>query len=58
MNSTILPQKTAAISSLADVHLNLFGLFGEDFCNHGFDCSLVSTFTDEAQVPTPVTRTM
>jgi hypothetical protein len=63
MNFTIstpfLYQKTAAISFLADnVGLNVFGLFGECVCIHCFDCSLVSTFTNETQVSSCVTHTM
>jgi hypothetical protein len=46
MNSTIstpfLPQKTVAISFLADVCLKVFGLFGECVCTHCFDCSLTA----------------
>jgi hypothetical protein len=30
-------------------------LFGECVCIHCFDCSLVSTFTTETQVSSPVT---
>jgi hypothetical protein len=41
MNSTIITpfqfQKTTAISFLADVCRNLFGLFGESVCIHGFE---------------------
>jgi hypothetical protein len=33
-------------------------LFGERVCIHCFDCSLVSTFTNETQVSAPVTCTM
>jgi hypothetical protein len=62
MDSTIrtpgLSQKTAAISYLVDVSLNCFGLFGEFVCIHCFDCSLVTTFTDEIQGSSPVIRTM
>jgi hypothetical protein len=61
-NSTIstpfLFQETGAISFLADVCLNFFGLFGECVCIHCFDCSLVSTFANETQVSSPVTCTM
>jgi hypothetical protein len=49
LNSTIstpfLSQKTVAISFLADVCLNIFGLFGECVCIHCFDCCLVASFT-------------
>jgi hypothetical protein len=31
-------------------------LFGECMCIHCFDCSLISTFTNEIQVLSPVTR--
>jgi hypothetical protein len=63
MNSTIstpfLCQKTVAISFLAEnVCLNVFGFSGECVCMHCFDCSLVSAFTNEAQVSWLVTRTM
>jgi hypothetical protein len=63
MNSTItthfLSQKTVAISFLSDdICLNFFGLFGECVGIHRFDCSLVSTFTNETHVSSPVTRTM
>jgi hypothetical protein len=62
MNSTIstpfLSQKTVAIGFLADVCLNFFGLFGECVCIHLFDCSLVSTFTNETQVSSPGTQMM
>jgi hypothetical protein len=58
--STPFPcQKTAAISFLADnVSLNFFGLFGECMCINCFDCSLVSTLTNETQILSPVTRRM
>jgi hypothetical protein len=62
MNSTIstpfLPQKTAAISFLADVRLNIFGLLGECVCIHCSDYTLVSTFTNETQVSSFVIRMM
>jgi hypothetical protein len=63
MNSTIrtpfLSQKTVAINFLADnIFLNFCGLFLEHVCIHCFYCSLVSTFTNETQVSSPVTRTM
>jgi hypothetical protein len=62
MNSTVTPflsQKTIVISFLIDgICLNFFGLFGEHVCIHYFDCSLVSTFTNEAQVSLPVTHTV
>jgi hypothetical protein len=35
-----------------------FGLFGECMCNHCYNCSFVSTFTNETQLSSPVTRTM
>jgi hypothetical protein len=54
----VLPQKTVAINFLANVCLNFFGLFGECVCIHWFDCSSVSTFTNETQVSSHVTRTM
>jgi hypothetical protein len=55
MNSTIrtffLSQKTVSISFLAGRRLfKLLGLFGECASIHCFDCSLVSTFTNETQV--------
>jgi hypothetical protein len=34
--------------------LNFFDLFGECACIHCFDCSLISTFTNETQVSSPV----
>jgi hypothetical protein len=61
MNSTIstpfLSQKTVGISfwQADNVCLNFFGLFGECVCIHCFDCSLVSTFKKETQVPPPGT---
>jgi hypothetical protein len=63
MNSTIntpfLYQETAAISFLANnVYLNFFGFSGECVCIQCFDCSLVSTFTNETQVSSTVTRMM
>jgi hypothetical protein len=61
MNFTIstpfLFQKTDAISFLEDVCLKCFGLFGECVCIQCFGCSLVSTFTDETQISSPVIRT-
>jgi hypothetical protein len=42
----------------ADVCLNLFGLFGKCMCIHCFDCSLVSTFTNETQVSSTVICTI
>jgi hypothetical protein len=62
-NSTIstplLSQKAVAISFLADnVCLNFFGLFDDCVCTNFFDCSLVSTFTSETHVLSPVTRTI
>jgi hypothetical protein len=42
---------------LADISLNLFGLFGECACIHCFDRSLVSTFANKTQVSSPITRT-
>jgi hypothetical protein len=38
--------------------LKFFGLFGKFVCIHCFDCSLVSAFTNENQVSSPVTLTM
>jgi hypothetical protein len=62
MNSSIstqfLSQKTVAISFLADVCLNFFGLFDECVCIHCFDRSLVSAFINEAQVSSSVIHTM
>jgi hypothetical protein len=59
MNSNItlfLFQKTVSINFLAsNVWLNFFSLFGECVCIHCFDCSLVSTFTNETQISSPVT---
>jgi hypothetical protein len=43
------------ISFLADVCLNVFGLFGECACIFYFDCSLASIFTKESHA---VTRTL
>jgi hypothetical protein len=57
MSTLFLLQKSVAISFLADnVCLNFFGLFVECVCTHCFDCYLVSTFTNETQVSSPVTR--
>jgi hypothetical protein len=42
----------------ADVCLNFFNLFGKCVCIHCFDYSLVSSFTNETQVSSPVTRIM
>jgi hypothetical protein len=39
-------------------YLNLLSLFREYVCIHCIDCSLVSVFTNETQVPSPVTRMM
>jgi hypothetical protein len=55
VNSTISTrfqsQGTVAFSFLAvNVCLNFSGLFGECVCIDCFDCSLVSTFTNETQV--------
>jgi hypothetical protein len=63
MNSTIsasfLSQKTVASSFLVDnASLNFFILFGECVCIHCFDCCLVSAFTNETLVSSPVTRMM
>jgi hypothetical protein len=33
-------------------------MFGEYVCIHCFDCSLISTFTNETQVSSPVTHTI
>jgi hypothetical protein len=58
--STLLycTRKPVAISFLADVSLNFFGLFSE--CLHPccFDCFLVLTLTNETQVSSPVTHMM
>jgi hypothetical protein len=52
-------KKTVTIGYLADsVCFNIFGLFGECVCIYCFDCSLVSTFTNETQLSSPVTRTL
>jgi hypothetical protein len=63
MNSTIstplLSQKTADISFLEGrQRLSFFGFSGGCVCMHYFDCSLVSAFTNETRVLSPVTRTM
>jgi hypothetical protein len=63
MNSTIstpfLSQRTVPVSFTANnICLNFFGLFGECLYIHCFDCSLVSTFTNETQVSSSVTRMM
>jgi hypothetical protein len=62
MNSTIstplLSQKTITISFLEDICLNVFVLLGEYGCIQCFYCSFVSTFTNETQVLSPVTRSM
>jgi hypothetical protein len=63
MNSAIctnfLSRKTAAMSFLQDnVCSVIFCLFGECVCLHCFDCYLVSTFTNETQVSSPVAHTM
>jgi hypothetical protein len=58
ISTPFLPQKTVAISFLVDVCLNFFDLSGECVCNHCFDCSLVSTFTNETQVSWPVSHMM
>jgi hypothetical protein len=55
----ILSQKTVAISFLADnICLNFFDLFGKCVCIRCFHCSLVSTFTNETEVSSPVTLMM
>jgi hypothetical protein len=60
INSTIstrfLRKKTADISFLTDVCLNIFGLLGECVCIHCFDWALVSTLTNETHVSSPVTH--
>jgi hypothetical protein len=62
MNSTIstpfLSQKAAAISFQANICLNFFGLSAEGVFIHCFDCSLASTFTNEAQILSLVTHTV
>jgi hypothetical protein len=64
MNSTIstpfLSQKIVAISFLADsVCLNFIGLLvNVCVCVHCLDCLLVSTFTNETQVSSPVSHKM
>jgi hypothetical protein len=45
---------TVAISFLADICLNFASLFGEYVCIYCLACSLVSTFTNETQVSSPV----
>jgi hypothetical protein len=62
-NSTVstpfLSHKTVAIGFLADnVDSNFVSLLGGCVCIHCFDCSLVSTFTNETQVSSPITRMM
>jgi hypothetical protein len=61
MNSTtstpLLSQKAAVVSILAEnVCLHVFSLSCECVCIHSFDCSLVSTFTNETRVLPPVTK--
>jgi hypothetical protein len=59
ISTPFLSQKTGVISFLADnICLNIFGFFGESVCIHCYDCSLVSTFTNETQVSLPVTHMM
>jgi hypothetical protein len=64
MNSTIstplLSQKIFAISFLAGRRLIklFFGLFGECVYIHYFEHSLLSTFTNKIQVPSPDTHIM
>jgi hypothetical protein len=59
MNSIIstpfLSQKTVAISLLAGwQRVQFFEFFGECVCIHCFGCSLVSAFTNEIRVSSPV----
>jgi hypothetical protein len=55
IGTPFLSHKTDAISFLEDnVSLKKFGFLDECVFIHCFDCSLVSTFTDETQVPSPV----
>jgi hypothetical protein len=62
LNSAIisfLSQKTVVVDYLADkVCLNFSDLFDECVYIHCFDCSLVSTFTNEIQVSSLATRTI
>jgi hypothetical protein len=63
MNSTIttpfLSRNTVSISFPTDnLRLKFFGLVGEFVCIRCFGCSLVSAFTNETQVSSPVTPTM
>jgi hypothetical protein len=58
INTPFLYQKTDAISFLADICLNVYGLSDECVYILCFDCSLVSTFTNEAQFSSPVTHTV
>jgi hypothetical protein len=53
------PVKTVATSFLADdVCLNFFNLFAEYVWIHFFDCSFISTFINETQISSSLTRTM
>jgi hypothetical protein len=59
VSSPFLLQKAVVISYLADnVCLNFFILFYECVCIHCFYCSLISTFTNESQVSSPVAHTL
>jgi hypothetical protein len=62
MKSVSLPYSLVAENScyqLSGRHLfKLFGSFGDCVSMHCFDCSLVSTYTNETQVSSPVTHTM
>jgi hypothetical protein len=49
-------QEPSAFWQADNVHLNFFGLFGECVCIHCFGYTLVSTFTTELQVSSPVFR--
>jgi hypothetical protein len=51
-------EKTIAISFLADSCLNFLSLFGECVCIHYFEWSLVSAFTNETQISSPVAHMM
>jgi hypothetical protein len=51
-------QQPSAFWQADSVCLNVFSLFVECVCIHCFDCSLVSTFTNETRVSSLVTRMM
>jgi hypothetical protein len=58
INNPFLPQKTVVIGFLADVSLNFLDLLGKYVCSHCFECFFVSTFTNETQFSSHVTRMM